>query len=230
MSKQDKVYARTPSDLERKYNFGKTFGEVYGLISDAQKAVETAINAVNDMDKKFDSEEIFNRLTNNGAVQGIYRGEDDEIYINASYIKSGKIAAEFIDAEKLTVNAANVTGLLAADRIKLGGNMTIYESVDSYSSVGSIGYTYLNGTTNEGISFGGNSLGIISNAHAMLMAPSGNLIMVGLGTVMLASSSGDVRISGRELRFNGYAIFDRLTAFETAFNAMGYTFNWANDG
>lgn len=229
MSKQDKVYARTPSDLERKYNFGKTFGEVYGLISDAQKAVETATNAVNDIDKKFDSEEIFNRLTNNGAVQGIYRGEDDEIYINASYIKGGMISAKYIDTGNLQVDAANITGLLAADRIKLGGNMTLYQSLDSYASAGTIGYTTLTGTAPDGTSFNGPALGIISQYHAMLVAPSGNLIAISQGNVIMGSTLGAVCLSGNELRFNGKAIMDRLTAFETAFNAMGYTFNWAND-
>ena len=39
MSKQDGVAVRTASDLERKYNFGKQFEEVLGLISDARGAI-----------------------------------------------------------------------------------------------------------------------------------------------------------------------------------------------
>lgn len=39
MSKQDRQGARTPADLERKYNFGKTFAELMGLALDAQKSV-----------------------------------------------------------------------------------------------------------------------------------------------------------------------------------------------
>lgn len=42
-------------------------------------------------------EDIFNRLTNGGTVQGIYL-EDGQIYINASYLKSGTIAADLIKA------------------------------------------------------------------------------------------------------------------------------------
>lgn len=38
-------------------------------------------------------EQIFNKLTNNGALQGIYM-DDNQLYINASYIKSGKIVVE----------------------------------------------------------------------------------------------------------------------------------------
>lgn len=39
MSKQDRQGVRTPADLERKYNFGKTFAELMGLALDAQKSV-----------------------------------------------------------------------------------------------------------------------------------------------------------------------------------------------
>ena len=39
MSKQDRQGVRTPADLERKYNFGKTFAEVMGMASDAQRTV-----------------------------------------------------------------------------------------------------------------------------------------------------------------------------------------------
>lgn len=45
-SKQDLTYPRTASDLERKYNFGRSFSEIMGAVSDAQthayKAEEVA--------------------------------------------------------------------------------------------------------------------------------------------------------------------------------------------
>lgn len=40
MSKQDRQGARTPADLERKYNFGKTFAELLGIASDARNSVD----------------------------------------------------------------------------------------------------------------------------------------------------------------------------------------------
>lgn len=113
-SKQDRHGARTAADLEYKYNFGKSFAEVYNLIADVQKGSE---NAVNDLDAKLDPEEIFNRLTNYGKVQGIYRGEDGDVYVNATYIKSGKLAAEYIDADNLKVKAANITGTLKIESL-----------------------------------------------------------------------------------------------------------------
>ena len=116
MNKQDSQGARTVADLERKYNFGQTFAEVYGLVSDAQKAADNANKAVDSLDSTLNSAEIFNRLTNYGAMQGIYR-ENDEIYINAEYIKGGTIAAELVDTENLKVKAANITGRLTAEQI-----------------------------------------------------------------------------------------------------------------
>lgn len=39
--KQDRSGARTPADLERKYNFGKTFAEMLGLINDSRDKVDS---------------------------------------------------------------------------------------------------------------------------------------------------------------------------------------------
>jgi hypothetical protein len=39
VSKQDRQGVRTPADLERKYQFGKTFAEIMGLVSDAREAI-----------------------------------------------------------------------------------------------------------------------------------------------------------------------------------------------
>ena len=98
MSKQDRQGARTATDLERRYNFGKKFSEVIGVASDAQRAAEDAKEAAEELDELLTSDEIFNRLTNNGALQGLYRGNDGELYINASYIKSGEFLADLIKA------------------------------------------------------------------------------------------------------------------------------------
>ena len=39
--KQDRSYARTAQDIERKYSFGKTFGEMLGLINDNRDKVDS---------------------------------------------------------------------------------------------------------------------------------------------------------------------------------------------
>ncbi len=100
MSKQDRVYTRTASDLERKYQFGKTFAEIMGIATDAQDAADRANDAAdkaNEAVNSLDQEEIFNRLTNNSTDQGIYR-ENGKIYVNASFIKTGFISSDLIKA------------------------------------------------------------------------------------------------------------------------------------
>lgn len=113
MSKQDGYASRTPADLERKYKFGETFAEVFGLVSDARKIAEEAQSAIEGLDQ----EQIFNLLTNNGKAQGVYRDDNGDVYVNASFIKSGKLAAEYIDATNLKVNAANITGTLTIGQL-----------------------------------------------------------------------------------------------------------------
>lgn len=88
MSKQDAYSPRTPADLERKYNFGQTFAKVFGLVDDAVRTAEEAKSAFDGLDQ----EQIFNLLTNYGKAQGIYRDDNGDVYVNASYIQSGTLA------------------------------------------------------------------------------------------------------------------------------------------
>ena len=96
MSKQDRQGVRTAADIERKYNFGKSFSEIMGVATDAQEMAQEASNAVGNLDSKLDHDEIFNRLTKNQTLQGLYRGDDGDLYINATYIKSGELLADLI--------------------------------------------------------------------------------------------------------------------------------------
>ena len=88
MSKQDRQGVRTPADLERKYEFKKRFEE-------NKKAAEDAAKATLELDKSLDAEEVFNRLTDGGKQEGLYR-ENGKIYLNASYIKAGILMASLI--------------------------------------------------------------------------------------------------------------------------------------
>lgn len=118
MPKLDKVYTRKASDLEQKYKFGKTFAEVIGIAEDAIEVAEDAKKTAESVDENLNSEEIFNRLTNNGELQGLYRGDDGDLYVNANYIKSGEIDANLVKVKNLTVDAAQIkTGTIDAARI-----------------------------------------------------------------------------------------------------------------
>ena len=130
-SKQDRQGARTVTDLERKYKFGQTFAEVIGIATDAQEAANTAASGIDGLDEMLDQDEIFNRLTNNGQLQGIYRGEDGEIYINASYIISGIIKSP--DGKSLIIDLDNgsamLTGTLKTQEETVEGNITAFSRV-----------------------------------------------------------------------------------------------------
>lgn len=126
MSKQDRVAPRTAADLESKYNFGKTFAEAMGFAQEAQSAAESASEAVNQLDEKLDQDEIFNRLTNNGESQGVYRGDDGQIYINASYIKAGELLADLISTGTLKSKDGTVQIDLNNNTVTISGTRTAY--------------------------------------------------------------------------------------------------------
>lgn len=87
--------ARTASD---KYNAGD-WGK-----KDNYTNKDEVIDAV---DKKLTQEDIFNRLTNNGANQGMFI-EDGNVYFNATYIKSGEINSDLIKTGKISSKDGSV--------------------------------------------------------------------------------------------------------------------------
>lgn len=97
MSKQDRQGARTTAQLEQEFQFGRSFADAMGLAKKAKDEAQEAKKATEDLDKKLDPTEIFNRLTNNGEEEALYR-EDGRIYFNGSYIKTGILLAELIKA------------------------------------------------------------------------------------------------------------------------------------
>ncbi len=52
MSKQDRQGVRTAADIERKYNFGKSFAEVMGIATEAQDAAKQATEAVGETNER----------------------------------------------------------------------------------------------------------------------------------------------------------------------------------
>lgn len=60
-------------------------------------AINGANQGVSELDKKLTQEEIFNRLTKNGTVQGMFM-KDGQLYINVEYLAGNKISGKSIDA------------------------------------------------------------------------------------------------------------------------------------
>lgn len=73
--KQDRYGARTAADLERKYNFGKTFAELLGIANDARNSVDKVYSEL--------SNELHNQVT------AIYR-DTEKIILSAleEYVKA----------------------------------------------------------------------------------------------------------------------------------------------
>ena len=92
---------------------------------------QTVEDYVNGKINGMTQEEIFNILTNNQKNQGIYL-KDGLLYINGSYVKSGKVKGEYIDARNLTVTNTAGQKTLAVDN---NGNVDM--NVRSLSILGS---------------------------------------------------------------------------------------------
>lgn len=98
MSRQDRQGVRLPADVERKWGFKKKF-------ANAMEAAEAASKSVEELDKKLEQKEVFNRLTNNGTSQGLFMDVNGQVYVNASYIVSGILTSK--DGETFFLDLVN---------------------------------------------------------------------------------------------------------------------------
>ena len=90
-------------------------------INSANQSASDANQAVTDLDSSLNQEGVFNRLTNDGQTQGIYL-QDGILYINASYIASGTVKGNLIDARNLVIKDSNGNTTFAVDA---NGNVSI---------------------------------------------------------------------------------------------------------
>jgi hypothetical protein len=137
------------------------------ITTDWEKAVKyTDDSAVDDLDAALTQEDIFNRLTNNGKAQGIYI-ENGDLYVNATYIKSGKLTLggennehgtlEIIDNSGKVIGAwdndgidvknGTITSKSGSDVASLrNGKLWVY---NSGTSIGSVGKNEMSGYPNS---------------------------------------------------------------------------------
>lgn len=88
------------------------------LIGDTTLSSYVSSSASSAASSSLTQQNVFNALTNNGALQGIYMS-NGELYINASYIQSGQINASLITTGSMSADRIT-TGSLSADRISAG--------------------------------------------------------------------------------------------------------------
>ncbi len=92
-------------------------------------------SAITAYDSTLDQETVFNKLTNNGALQGIYMSNSD-LYLNASYIKTGTLTSIAIQN-----GSASSSGTYPFTVDKYG-NLTATSATikgDIYATTGNIG-------------------------------------------------------------------------------------------
>ena len=109
--------------------------------SDWQKRNKyTDDTAVTTLNTALNQTEIFNRLTNNGAIQGIYM-QNGQLYINASYIQSGTLklggvnntngVLQVFDANGNVIGSWDKDGLAASGNFQIvdGNYKTLFDTV-----------------------------------------------------------------------------------------------------
>ena len=118
--------------------------------STASSALDKANGLSDEMIALKTQEAIFNLLTNNGALQGLYMLEGN-LYLNASYVKSGAVSGQYIDAKnlKVTDTSGNTTlEITSAGKVKLSASefslsgKTIEEIVKEESNLLNDNFTY----------------------------------------------------------------------------------------
>ena len=99
--KQDRTYARTAQDIERKYSFGKTFADMLGLINDNRDKVDSVESSLRNEIKeqsttlKRDTEQIV--MTATESVRTELKGVDDKVSELSSKVEMK------LDAEAVTI-------------------------------------------------------------------------------------------------------------------------------
>lgn len=121
-----------------------------GVTTIQGKLIEQVAQSTEKLNESLNQEEIFNRLTNNGQVQGVIMN-NGQLYINASYINTGTLNADLIKAGKIQDQAGKsywnlMTGVMSL----IGDLLTQYTSDNDTIAInirnGAL-YFEINGTT-----------------------------------------------------------------------------------
>ena len=192
------IAAPAPGEVTDEYPYIGSAGKTLAL---AKAAVA---EAVEQLDDTLTQQEIFNRLTDNGAAQGLvlYNGQ---LYINANYINAGYLSAARIKGDVLTLGGENnvngmmqvlnASGDIAAVINNLGMEM-IDGSVVSYSTDRQTRTRVANGTIaiqkdfGEDVPFGWHDLiGISANSNGAHIQSTlgGTLFLRGGGRLYLSN-------------------------------------------
>lgn len=108
--KQDRTAARTAQDLERKYNFGKTFSEMLGLINDSREKVDSVESGLRDVNGYLEITEQSTSLSRDtekivmSATEAVKKELTDSISdIDASVSELSSKVEMTLDAEAVNI-------------------------------------------------------------------------------------------------------------------------------
>lgn len=98
----------------------------------AKQIAETANDNVENLDESLNQQGVFDRLTNNGQSQGIFI-EDGQIYINMSYLKTGRLILGGVNNQSGMLEVHNADDEKTGEMTKDGLTMT---NPDGYAEYG----------------------------------------------------------------------------------------------
>ena len=113
--KQDRQGARTVSDLERKYNYGKTFAELMGIALDARESVDSLASSVGVVDEKVttltrDAESIaMTAAAKYADEQGLATADEVSAALELS---AGALTVDFVKKEYVEGVEGKVDGII----------------------------------------------------------------------------------------------------------------------
>ena len=130
-------------DLQNKNYWDMTTGE-FRLSTGAQiggsdiASVDEVDDAIDDYDTNYlNQTRVFNKLTNNGALQGIYMS-NGELYINGTYIKAGTIDATLIKAGIIKDTQNKNYWNMATGEFRLAATTTVGSANNAVASASSV--------------------------------------------------------------------------------------------
>lgn len=143
--------------------------DVTTAASNAEKnAIDAASEKVQKLDESLSQKEVFNRLTNDGTAKGVYL-QDQDLFINASYIKTGELEASLIKSGKIASADNNLvfdldSGLLTAKKLSINSeNFKLAENGTVTATNATISGTFkAGGLTFDGSGIYGNRGGFIT--------------------------------------------------------------------
>lgn len=136
-------------------------------------------------------EEVFDKLTNGGEVQGIYM-QDSQLYINASYIVTGMLRGgrDSSGNYKMTIDLEN--GTITTDKLIINASNLALNQAGELSSISS------DGDTKAIFSYGGIKFSYNNSVKGTIEAENDGYLHIKGNYVQVRSMSGEVFVAGNQ--------------------------------